>query len=284
MIDGFNIPQLPLKHAISQFIKFLNVHLSWLFAAFVTVVQGIDDMIRLTLKGIPPLALIGLVAAFLILRARLAAGLLVCLGLLMIWNIGLWPASLDTVSLLVLATVPALVLGLPVGILIAEFRWSRNLLVPILDLMQTVPAFVYLIPSVLFFGVGAVPGVVATIIFALPPFARAVALGLDEIPAHFVELGRSVGLSKARLLLKIKLPLAMPYMLTGISQTVMMSLSMVVIASLIGAPGVGTRVVESLSQMDFAAGIEAGLSIVVLAITIERVLDAAIGGRWIWRR
>lgn len=284
MIDGFTIPQLPLKQAISQFIAFLNVHLSWLFAAFVSLVQGIDDVIRLTLKGIPPLALIVLAAAFLILRAQMAAGLLVGLGLLMIWNIGLWPASLDTMSLLVLATVPALVLGLPVGILIAEFRWSRNLLVPILDLMQTVPAFVYLIPSVLFFGVGAVPGVVATIIFALPPFARAVALGLGEIPAHFVELGRSVGLGKARLLLKIKLPLAMPYMLTGISQTVMMSLSMVVIASLIGAPGVGTRVVESLSQMDFAAGIEAGLSIVVLAITIERILDAAIAGRWIWRR
>jgi glycine betaine/proline transport system permease protein len=284
MIDRIDIPQLPLKQAISSSISFLNQHLSWLFGAFSTVIQTFDVIIRSALHWIPSLLLIALISGFLAARRRYATAILTGLSLLLVLNIGMMPATLDTIALLIIATLPALILGLPIGILIAEFRSARSVLVPILDLMQTVPAFVYLIPSVLFFGVGVVPGVIATAIFALPPFARAVALGLGEVAHQFVEVGHSVGLTEGKLLAKVKLPLAMPYILTGMSQAVMMSLSMVVIASLIGAPGVGTRVIESLSQMDFGVGIEAGITIVVLAITIERILEAAIAGKWIWKR
>ncbi|SED45192.1 proline/glycine betaine ABC transporter permease [Rhodobacter sp. 24-YEA-8] len=284
MLDILTIPQLPLKRLISDFIDLLGSSFSGLFAAFASIIQMADTALRQGLNSIPPAAMILLIVGYLLCRRRGLAAPLVGLGLAMVWNIGSWGAALDTVSLLILATLPALGFGLAIGVVIAESRWARSLLEPVLDLMQTLPAFVYLIPSVLFFGVGAVPGVIATAIFALPPFARAVALGLSEVPAQFVEVGRSVGLTDPALLLKVKIPLATPYMLTGLSQTVMMSLSMVVIASLIGAPGLGTQVVESLSQMDFALGIEAGLCIVILAITIERILEAGIAGRWIWKR
>lgn len=284
MLDILTIPQLPLKRLISDFIDLLGSSFSGLFAAFASIIQMADTALRHGLNSIPPAAMILLIVGYLLCRRRGLAAPLVGLGLAMVWNIGSWGAALDTVSLLILATLPALGFGLAIGVVIAESRCARSLLEPVLDLMQTLPAFVYLIPSVLFFGVGAVPGVIATAIFALPPFARAVALGLSEVPAQFVEVGRSVGLTAPALFFKVKIPLATPYMLTGLSQTVMMSLSMVVIASLIGAPGLGTQVVESLSQMDFALGIEAGLCIVILAITIERILEAGIAGRWIWKR
>lgn len=284
MTDTFSIPELPLKFAITGALEILNTYFAWLFNAFSVTVEAMNDVVIAALIAVPPALFIVATTAFLVLRRRYSAAITVCLGLLLIWNLEYWMASLHTVSIVILATIPALLLGLPTGVLIAETKWARAVLMPVLDLMQTLPAFVYLIPSVLFFGVGPVPGAVATAIFALPPFARSVALGLGEVPKHIVEVGHAVGLTRVQILVKIKVPLAMPFLLAGLSQAVMMSLSMVVIASLIGAPGIGTEVVASLSQMDFALGIESGLCIVILAITVERLLEASIAGNWFWRR
>ncbi|MFN3833907.1 MAG: ABC transporter permease [Allorhizobium sp.] len=284
MTDPFGIPQLPLKQLITAAIELLNIYFASLFAAFAATIDVMNHIILQVLNAIPPAASIIAIVAFLILRYRIAAAATVCVGLLLIWNLGYWSASLTTVSLVILGTLPALILGLPMGVLIAEAKWARAVFLPALDLMQTLPAFVYLIPSVLFFGVGPVPGVVATAVFALPPFARSVALGLSEVPWPVVEVGHAVGLGRLQILTKIKLPLSMPFFLAGVSQAVMMSLSMVVIASLIGAPGIGAEVVTSLSQMDFGIGIEAGLCIVILAITVERLLEATIAGNWLWKQ
>lgn len=284
MTEPFVIPELPLKQFVTDSLEFLNTYLSWFFDAFSVLVEWMNSVILIVLNAIHPAVFILALTAFLVLRRRTTAAATVCVGLMLIWSIQYWSPSLHTMSLVILATLPALFLGLPTGVLIAEVKWARALLLPVLDMMQTLPAFVYLIPSVLFFGVGPVPGVVSTAIFALPPFARSVALGLSEVPRQYIEVGHAVGLGRMDILTKIKIPLAKPFLLAGLTQAVMMSLSMVVIASLIGAPGIGAEVVTSLSQMDFAVGIEAGLCIVILAITVERVLEAAIAGNWLWRR
>jgi glycine betaine/proline transport system permease protein len=265
-------------------VAFLNVHLAGFFAFLAFIIQSADSELRALLRLGPPPLVIVLIVAFIGLRGRAGAAILVLVSLTLVWNMDAWPQAMDTVSLLILATVPAVILGLPVGITIAENDWGRRTLTPLLDYMQTTPAFVYLIPSVLFFGVGTVPGVFATAAFALPPFARAVALGLDQVPREVLEAGNSVGLTPRELMYKIKLPLAAPYLVTGLNQCIMMSLSMVVIASLIGARGLGTSVIESLTQMDFSVGIEAGICVVAVAITIDRILESITLGQWIWAR
>jgi ABC-type proline/glycine betaine transport system permease subunit len=278
------IPTLPLKEWVSALVAFLNVHLAGFFAFLAFIIQSADGELRVLLRLGPPPLMIILIVAFIGLRRRAGAAILVLVALTLVWNMDAWPQAMDTVSLLILATVPAVILGLPVGMAIAENDWGRRILTPLLDYMQTTPAFVYLIPSVLFFGVGTVPGVFATAAFALPPFARAVALGLDQVPREVLEAGNSVGLTPLELMCKIKLPLAAPYLVTGLNQCVMMSLSMVVIASLIGARGLGTPVIESLTQMNFSVGIEAGICVVAVAITIDRMLESITLGQWIWTR
>jgi glycine betaine/proline transport system permease protein len=279
-----NLPALPIKEWISAGVAFLNLHLASLFAFLSWIIGAADNEIRIILKVLPAPVVIGAIVLLIGLRRRTGAAILVLLALLLVWNLGAWSQAMDTVSLLILATVPAIILGLPVGILIAESSIGRRTLTPMLDYMQTTPAFVYLIPSVLFFGVGTAPGVFATLAFALPPFARSVALGLDQVPKQAIEAGMSVGLTPVELMFKVKLPLSTPFLVAGLNQCIMMSLSMVVIASLIGARGLGTQVIESLTQMEFGVGIEAGLCVVAVAITFDRLLESITSGRWVWAR
>ncbi len=158
-----------------------------------------------------------------------------------------------------------------VVLIVAGVLAWRTIVAPVLDYMQTTPAFVYLIPSVLFFGIGTAPGVFATVVFALPPLTRNIALGIQEADAKVIEAAEAFGATRAQLLRKVKLPLALPYFVIGINQCVMMSLSMVVMASLIGARGLGTIVVTSLAQVDFPMGIESGLAVVAIAIALDRI-------------
>jgi ABC-type proline/glycine betaine transport system permease subunit len=195
------------------------------------------------------------------------------LALALIANLGLWRAATDTVALVLLAAALALGVGAPLGVLVAESRVARVIVTPVLDYMQTTPAFVYLIPAVLFFGIGAAPGVLATAAFALPPVTRALALGLDQVSSQAIEAGRAFGASRLQLLFKIKLPLALPYIRVGVNQCIMMSLSMVVVCALIGARGLGVEVITALTQMNLAQGIEAGLAVVLIAATLDRLFD-----------
>lgn len=178
---------------------------------------------------------------------------------------------MQTLALVLSSTGMALLLGIPLGIWMAGSGRCNKILQPVLDCMQTMPAFVYLIPAVLFFGLGTVPGAFATIIFALPPVARLTALGLRQVPKNVVEAARSFGATPSQLLFKVELPLALPTILAGINQTIMMSLSMVVVAAMISAGGLGEVVLIGITQMKIGMGFEGGIAVVILAIVLDRI-------------
>ncbi|TKJ32033.1 ABC transporter permease subunit, partial [Blastococcus sp. CCUG 61487] len=212
-------------------------------------------------------------------------------GLLLIQSMRLWEPAMQTLALVLVATVVAVILGIPIGIAAAKSSRVSAAVRPVLDLMQTMPAFVYLIPAVTFFSIGLVPGVVTTIIFALPPGVRLTELGIRQVDRETVEAGQAFGSSPWQILRGIELPLARPTIMAGVNQVIMLALSMIVIAGFIGAPGLGQIVVTSISRLNIGLGFEAGISVVILAIFLDR-LTASFGERrndderrsWLLRR
>ena len=198
----------------------------------------------------------------------------VVIGLVLIYAMGYWQEAMHTTTLVLVATFIALVLGIPFGILAAKSRSADVIIRPILDFMQTMPAFVYLIPAIFFFSVGNTPGIVATVIFSLPPAVRLTSLGIRNVPNDVVEAGRAFGATEKQILYKIELPLAMPTILTGVNQVILLALSMVVIASMVGARGLGSVVYQGIQQNDIAKGFESGLGIVILAIILDRITQS----------
>jgi glycine betaine/proline transport system permease protein len=262
---------LPLSEAINALIQWMQFNLDPVFSPFKAIITTIDDLTRDALLAVPPYAVIGGAAGWMLWRRRLIAACGVALGLAIIVNVGLWRPAMDTVVLVAMASGLSILVGVPVAILIAESRTAKGAVIPVLDYMQSTPAFVYLIPAVLFFGIGVVPGVLATAAFALPPVTRAVALGLEQVDPRLVEAGRAFGASRFQILRKVKLPLAAAYLQVGLNQCIMMALSMVVICSLIGARGLGIEVITALTQMNLAKGIEAGTCVVLLAMVLDRL-------------
>ena len=265
------LPPLPLPDAINALIQWMQFNLDPVFGPFKATITTIDEAARNALFAVPAYAVIGAAAGFMIWRRRLVAACGVALGLALIVNLGLWRPAMDTVALVAIASGISILVGVPTAILIAESRTAKAAIVPLLDYMQSTPAFVYLIPAVLFFGIGAVPGVLATAAFALPPVTRAVALGLEQVDPRLVEAGRAFGASRFQILRKVKLPLAGAYLQVGLNQCIMMALSMVVICSLIGARGLGVEVITALTQMNLGKGIEAGTCVVLLAMVLDRL-------------
>lgn len=202
------------------------------------------------------------------------SGLVYVLMLGIVGGFGLWEPMMVTLALVLTAVLFSLLIGIPIGILMGSNNTVAVVLKPILDAMQTLPSFVYLIPALMLFRIGRVPGVFATMIYALPPIIRLTDLGLRRVSREMVESAQSFGSSPMQLLLKIKIPQALPTIMTGVNQTTMMALAMVVIASMIGAEGLGLEVVRAINRIEIARGTEAGLSIVFLAIIIDRVTQA----------
>jgi glycine betaine/proline transport system permease protein len=200
--------------------------------------------------------------------------LFIVIGLSLIYAIGYWEDAMHTTTLVLVSTFIALVLGIPLGILSAKNKTADVIIKPILDFMQTMPAFVYLIPAIFFFSVGNTPGIVATVIFSLPPAVRLTSLGIKNVPEDVVEAGRAYGATGKQILRKIELPLAMPTILTGVNQAILLALSMVVIASMVGAKGLGSIVYQGIQQNDVAKGFESGLGIVILAIILDRITQS----------
>lgn len=196
------------------------------------------------------------------------------LGLLFIYGMGFWTETMQTLAMVLISTLMALVIAIPLGILSAKKPLLEKIIRPMLDRMQTMPAFVYLIPAVLFFSIGKLPGVFATIIFAMPPAVRLTSLGIKGVSAEVVEAARSFGATPMQILLKVELPLAKSSLLAGVNQTIMMSLSMVVIAGMIAAGGLGEKVLEGINNLDIALGFESGLAVVILAIILDRITQA----------
>lgn len=210
-------------------------------------------------------------------KSWVTAAVLVLL-LVMVGSFGMWDLMMQTLAIVSGAVLISIAMGIPIGIIMASNKKVDAFLRPVLDAMQTMPSFVYLVPALMFFGLGKVPGLFATLIYALPPVIRLTSLGINMVPEDVIEAGRAFGATKMQLLLKIQLPLAMPSIMTGINQTTMMALAMVVIASMIGARGLGEQVLISIGRIDVGRGLEAGLSIVALAIVIDRLLQG-IGTR-----
>ena len=264
--------KIPLGSWIKSLVDLLNAHAAGLFDFISWVLGGLINGMTVALVATPPLILIALLAllAWLLHRSwQLVA--LVVVSLLLIINLGYWQETLETLALVVSATAMCMVIGIPLGILAAHRPRFYTFLRPVLDLMQTIPTFVYLIPTLILFGLGVVPGLISTVIFALPAPIRLTYLGVSRVPMPLIEAGQSFGASPWQLLWKVELPYAMPTIMAGLTQCIMLSLSMVVIAALVGADGLGKPVVRALNTVNVARGFEAGLAIVLLAIMLDRL-------------
>jgi glycine betaine/proline transport system permease protein len=271
-MDWLTTYKIPLGNWIKSLVDLLNAHAAGLFDAISWVLGGLIDGFTTVLVAIPPLALIALLAALAwFLHRSWGLVALVVVSLLLIINLGYWQETLETLALVVTATALCLLIGVPLGILAAHRPRFYTVLRPVLDLMQTIPTFVYLIPTLILFGLGVVPGLISTVIFALPAPIRLTYLGVSRVPLPLVEAGQSFGASPWQLLWKVELPHAMPTIMAGLTQCIMLALSMVVIAALVGADGLGKPVVRALNSVNVAMGFEAGLAIVVLAIVLDRV-------------
>jgi glycine betaine/proline transport system permease protein len=226
------------------------------------------------LLRIPALLLVGCLTAC-VFALRRSIGLTIFAGasLLLIDNLGLWQATVETLSLVIFSTVVCIVFGIPIGIAAAHRPWLFRVLHPILDWMQTIPTFVYLIPTLVLFGLGVVPGLISTVIFAIPAPIRLTHLGISSVPVHLREVALAFGATRRQLLFKVELPHALPTIVAGITQCIMLSLSMVVIAALVGADGLGKPVVRALNSVNIAMGFEAGLAIVILAVILDRLFQ-----------
>lgn len=254
------------------FFTFLTTNFEAVFDATADGVTFVLDGLTELLLAVPPVLLALLIAglAFLIQRSwKLALGTF--LGLLFILNQGLWEETVETLVLVVAATAASMAIGVPVGIWAAHSPRVYRVLQPVLDLMQTMPTFVYLIPVLILFGLGVAPGLIVTVIFAAPAPIRLTYLGITSVPKPMLEAGAAFGATKRQLLWKVELPAALPTIMAGLTQCIMLSLSMVVIAALIGANGLGTPVVRALNTVNIPQGLEAGLAIVVLAIILDRI-------------
>ena len=258
--------------------KYIEIAINWLtsnfsgfFDALNSGIGGFIDSLQNLLFFIPFWIVILLLAVLAWFKAGKGVGVFTVLGLLLIWGMGFWEATMETLALVLSSTFIALLIGIPLGIWTANSDRCNSVMRPILDFMQTMPAFVYLIPAVLFFGLGAVPGAFATLIFAMPPVVRLTGLGIRQVPEDIVEATRSFGATRWQLLFKVQLPLALPTILTGINQTIMMSLSMVVIAAMIAAGGLGEIVLKGITQMKIGLGFEGGIAVVILAIILDRI-------------
>ena len=249
------------------------------FDALSMGIGGFIDGFQHVLFGIPFYITIAVLAALAWFKSGKGTAVFTLLGLLLIYGMGFWEETMQTLALVLSSTCLALLLGVPLGIWTANSDRCNKIMRPVLDFMQTMPAFVYLIPAVLFFGLGTVPGAFATIIFAMPPVVRLTGLGIRQVPKNVVEASRSFGATPWQLLYKVQLPLALPTILTGINQTIMMSLSMVVIAAMISAGGLGEIVLKGITQMKIGLGFEGGIAVVILAIVLDRITQGMADNR-----
>ncbi|ACZ31545.1 binding-protein-dependent transport systems inner membrane component [Xylanimonas cellulosilytica DSM 15894] len=273
-MTGTLVPRLPLGQWVDTFVDWVTATFRPLFRFIKDVLDGVYDGLDTILSG-PPFWVVAIVLAALALFAKgwkLALGSLV--GFVVIAGVNQWGNAMDTLALVLLSAAIALILAVPLGIWAARNERVSQTLRPVLDFMQTMPGFVYLIPTVVIFLTGPVPGIIATIIFAMAPGVRFTELGIRQVDKEVVEAGHAFGATPGRILRQIQLPLALPTVMAGVNQVIMLSLSMVVIAGMVGAGGLGNDVVAALQRVDVALGFEAGLAVVILAMFLDRVTSA----------
>ncbi|MGY0390755.1 ABC transporter permease [Nocardioides sp. WG-D5] len=273
------MPDLHIGDFGENVINFLTDNLGPFFDGIKEALNFLLRMVYDVLGGLPPIAMIIVLAVIALLVTRqVVLTLVLTVGLLLIESMDLWYETMQTTTSVLVATLVALVIGIPLGIWSAFSPPLRAALRPVLDLMQTLPVFVYLLPTILFFGVGDAPGLVATIVFALPPAVRLTQLGINQVDAETVEAAAAFGAGRWEILREVQLPLARESIMTGVNQVIMLALSMVVVAGLVGGSGLGGVVVNAVQGLQIGASIEGGLAVVVIAIYLDRV-SAALGGQ-----
>jgi glycine betaine/proline transport system permease protein len=280
--------KIPIGNGAKVFVDWLTTNLKFLFDFIAMVLDGGIKAMLFVLQGpfLKGTALEAFYPLFMILvftwfawwmRRSAGIALFTFLGLLLIYNQGYWKETMETLALVLAATTVSMVVGVPIGIAAARRPWLYSIIRPILDLMQTIPTFVYLIPALILFGLGMVPGLIATVIFAIPSPIRLTRLGIISTPPSLVEAAQAFGATPQQVLTKVELPFAKPQIMAGLTQTIMLSLSMVVIAALVGANGLGVPVVRALNTVNIAKGFDSGLCIVILAIILDRVFRSGDG-------
>ena len=265
------IVSIPLGDYIKVGIEWMNTTLAPLFNGISFVVDGAISLCESALMAPPNYLMIPFLAAVAWRLAGWKVAFFSLMGLFLVDGMGMWRDAMATLALVLSSALFALLVGIPLGILAARHEVVAKVLRPILDFMQTMPAFVYLIPAVLFFRLGKVPGAMATVIFAMPPVVRLTNLAIRQVPEEAVEATKAFGGSDRQLLFKVQLPLALPTILAGVNQTIMLALSMVVIAAMIGAGGLGQQVLKGIQQLRIGLGFESGLAVVILAMYLDRV-------------
>lgn len=267
-----NYFDFPLESWTNSFVdNWLLPYMSGFFDQISDILSALIDGVTNSLIAIPA----EIIVLVLILLSWKIAGkgiaLFTLIGTVYIGAVDLWSESMQTLSIVFVSTVISIMIGIPVGILSALNKTVDKIVRPILDFMQTLPSFVYLIPAILLFGLGNVPAVIATFIFAAPPAVRMTALGIRQVPTDVIEASRAFGSTTSQLLFKVQVPLALPTIMAGVNQSIMLALSMAVVASMIGAPGLGTTVLTGISTVNVGLGLTGGLAIVVLAIILDRI-------------
>ncbi|SDE44631.1 choline ABC transporter permease subunit [Limimaricola pyoseonensis] len=267
------IPKIPVGDWSATAFEWLEINLAILFDTLSTLLEAMIDGILWLLQEPPSLLVVAVfVGLTYALQRRWQPALLVALGFLFVLNQGYWEETTESLTLVLSACVVCMGIGVPIGIAVAHRPRLYAWVAPVLDLMQTLPTFVYLIPAIVFFGIGMVPGLIATVIFVLPAPIRLTQLGISNTPTALIEAAQAFGATPRQLLWKVELPSAFPQIMTGLNQTIMLSLSMVVIAALVGADGLGVPVVRALNSVNTSLGFESGFVIVVVAIMLDRAL------------
>ena len=276
-MDWLTAYKIPFGKAAKAVIDWLVDNAAFFFDTLSSLLAGIINTLLWLLQALPAPMFVLLVTVLVQWwHRRWRLTLFVAGGLLFVINQGYWEETTETLALVLASTMICMSIGVPLGIASAHRPWLFSALRPVLDLMQTIPTFVYLIPALVLFGLGLVPGLVATIIFALPASVRLTHLGISQTPHPLLEAGRAFGCSPRQLLVKVELPYALPQIMAGLTQTIMLSLSMVVIAALVGADGLGVPTLRALNQVNIAKGFEVGFIIVIVAIILDRLFRGKV--------
>ncbi|TDC57934.1 ABC transporter permease subunit [Actinomadura sp. KC345] len=271
---ALELPRAPVGEWFDTLVTWCTDNLGWLFDGIGSAIDASVEGLTTVLTSLQPIALAVILAIVALLISGWKLGVFTILGFALIDSMELWEDSMDSLALVIVAAVVSIVLSVPIGIAAARNDVVSRIVRPVLDFMQTMPAFVYLIPAIFFFSIGAVPGVVATVIFSMPPGVRLTELGIRGVDPEMVEAGEAFGTPPNRILTRIQIPLAMPSIMAGINQLIMLSLSMVVIAGMVGAGGLGGVVLEGINRVDVATGFEGGIAVVILAIYLDRLTGA----------
>src|SRR5215217_9193782 len=268
------IPKIPLAEWTESGVDWITETFEWFFDPLKDVIEAMVGSLELVFTTLPALLMVAILTAIAFFLAGWRVALFTVLGLLFIFSLDLWEAAMQTLALVLAATVVALAIGIPIGIVAAKSAAVEATIRPVLDVAQTMPAFVYLVPIVVLLGIGAGPALIATVIFAMPPAVRLTTLGIQQVPRDTVEAANAFGATSWQTLIKVELPLSLKTIMAGVNQVIMLSLSMVVIAGLAGAGGLGEPVVTGLSQLNVGISFVGGVGIVVIAIMLDRITRA----------